>query len=289
MAIAYDSSAKGYTNSGTSVSFSHTCSGANRIVFVGAGGAGGGSQNVNSVTYDGVAMTQVYYYTNGGGATFCGLWYLINPPTGAKTVAIGTSGTCYFEGWSSSYTGVQQSAQPDATNHNQAFNTSISTTVTTVANSCWTLSVGFMGGNSGSQSAGQTLRQKGQNYGLIQDSNSPKTPAGATTCSFSCTGISTMSIIGVSFVPVINNYTAQLAVANFDLQGQSILTQRTRVISLAVASFALSGKSMMVDYVIPAFRNIVKSVSSWTNSSKNTTTWNQQDKSDTNWTNINKS
>lgn len=203
MAIAYDSSAKSSGSSVSSLTYSHTTSGTNRILFVSVAYSDGGSRNISSVTYNGVGMTSIYEYTNSGGSGGLGLFYLIAPATGAHNVVITmSSSTLNLYGESSSYTGANQYLQPDAFNFNKTIGSSGATTnVTTVADNCWTVAGCYaFGSNSGTISSAQTGRQ-GNNYSLIADSNSAKTPAGAVTMNYTETGMSTNYIIAASFSP----------------------------------------------------------------------------------------
>lgn len=68
------------------------------------------------------------------------MYYLINPSTGANNIVASTSisQTLIFQ--NTSYTGVKQSAQPDASNTSAyTTTTSQSTSVTTIADNCWTV------------------------------------------------------------------------------------------------------------------------------------------------------
>jgi hypothetical protein len=84
----------------SSFSFSHTCSGANRILFVVTAKMSntGSSGNVTAVTYGGVALTlwrtdQVLSGANAGQAR---LWYLIAPAAGTANIVVTHSGSGDF-------------------------------------------------------------------------------------------------------------------------------------------------------------------------------------------------
>lgn len=119
--IAFDSVATGaYTQTSgiTTQSWSHTCSGSDRVVFaainvgIDAAHQTPYSSYTRTVTYDGVAMTSLGAVDSGSPTYHAGwveLFYLMNPPTGAKTVAVTLgSGTNVLAlgGSSVSYTGV---------------------------------------------------------------------------------------------------------------------------------------------------------------------------------------
>ncbi len=113
MAVAFD--AVGPSSSGggtvgsataTSASWSHTCTGSNLVLVVGLaiGITGTGS---SSVTYNGVSMTSLgAVNSNNATAGYCQLFGLVNPASGANTVAITTSPAGSITGGSLSFTGA---------------------------------------------------------------------------------------------------------------------------------------------------------------------------------------
>jgi hypothetical protein len=120
MPVALDAVAPGTAGqsavSGLSLSWSHTCTGSNRCVFVGfvVGQAGGNFISATmSATYGGTAMTAVVASRLVSGTSNTGrfgFWYLIGPPTGASTINVSVSaGTPdSLIGGSVSFTGVDQ-------------------------------------------------------------------------------------------------------------------------------------------------------------------------------------
>ena len=181
MAIAYDSSAQGVTSSGNTLTFSHTCSGSNRILFVFADSVDG-SKTISGVTYAGVSMTSIYNVGYNSNARQIGLFYLIAPSTGANNVVITISGNTAFqiEGCSASYTGAKQSGQPDANTDSLATGNVATRTVsvTTVANNCWLVGGAINVANT--SAANTTIRQYNNNddADAIFDTNAAQTPAG---------------------------------------------------------------------------------------------------------------
>ncbi len=180
MAIALDTSVDGgLVNPGTSITWAHTCSGINRILFVTAFG-NIGTDVITGATYGGVAMSlvnKIQCPTD----RWVYLFSLINPLTGANNVVVSASGSIAIAGQSASYTGVKQTGQPDANNTGTAVKpaTSITVSVTTGANNDWTV---FGGKNDvlGAMTAGtgSTVRQAANGLGLF-DSNGAITPAGS--------------------------------------------------------------------------------------------------------------
>ena len=140
MAIAFDAASGGATTAASSLTFAHTCTGSDLILFV---GAFNGTNNVTGVTYNGVAMTLVDTAVAQAGVNYK-LFYLINPATGANNVVISTDvASNVLRGVSTSYTGSAQSGQPDSFSKVQGAQTyplAISTTV--VAANCWLVMAG---------------------------------------------------------------------------------------------------------------------------------------------------
>lgn len=74
--------------SGTAVSqltFSHTCSGTNRYICVGAGNYRPSTQNINTVTFNGVALSEVY---EAQAAQNLAYWELVNPDATTANVVV---------------------------------------------------------------------------------------------------------------------------------------------------------------------------------------------------------
>lgn len=87
MAIAFDAAISAKATAASSLSFSHTCTGTERFLFVGAGNSSGDLPANASVTYATIALTRPWaiqaqsFYRNSG-------HYLVNPASGANTVAV---------------------------------------------------------------------------------------------------------------------------------------------------------------------------------------------------------
>jgi len=115
--IAYDN-ASDSTGSGSTLTFSHTVSGTNRILLVGVAvfDSNEALRPVTSVTYNGVALTKIDDEDTGAGSSErAELWYLVAPATGANNVVITTTGSVtQIVGGAVSLTGVNQSSPVDA-------------------------------------------------------------------------------------------------------------------------------------------------------------------------------
>lgn len=196
MAIAFDTASGGHTATTTSLTWSHTCTGVNRILFVGWRTGG----TVTSVTYNSVAMTVI---TQDLGVAKVGLAYLINPASGSNTVAINQN-NAFIAGISSSYNGVKQTSQPDSSNTRNVSGTNsgnISTTI--VAANCWTIAVAKASSSAITGGVNATVRATGDNNEhAILDSNGPLQP-GSNTMNFTSAANAEWNEIIASFAPFV--------------------------------------------------------------------------------------
>lgn len=209
MAIAFDATAIGTDQDSSSNTWSHTCTGSNRLLIV-VTYTGQDADLVSGVTYNGVAMTSFGTVANGNltyGRTQH-LWYLKNPSLGSNTVSLTVSTGANVIGVSMSYTGVSQIATfPDASGSGTypaagAGNPySPTPNVTTSADNCWIFV--SMSSHFNTLSTGGTSRQATGNGILFADSNAAKTPAGNYTISVTnSTNAAAQGLTG-SFAPFV--------------------------------------------------------------------------------------
>ncbi len=105
-ALAYDASASIAANT-ASVTLSHTTgAGVDRLLLVGVS-MRSGDQSVNSVTYNGLALTRVGEQSNGA-ATRMEMWQLINPPSGTYNVVATLSASGRAVVGATTFSGVDQ-------------------------------------------------------------------------------------------------------------------------------------------------------------------------------------
>ncbi|CAB4177308.1 hypothetical protein UFOVP998_9 [uncultured Caudovirales phage] len=202
MAIAFDASAvTARSDVSASLTFSHTCTGVNRILFVHILGDGL-TDGITGVTYAGVAMTLVNkLQMPGGSARWSYLYYLIAPATGANNVIISASGVQSIAGASASYTGAKQTGQPDASNTASSGSANaLTASVTTVANQSWTVYGTLNDQGAATMGAGATQRQSSIYGQALSDSNAAITPAGSTSQTHNKTGAAWVGLIA-SFAP----------------------------------------------------------------------------------------
>jgi hypothetical protein len=191
--IVPDATSSGYTASpGTSFTVAHTTSGTNRILWVSVttGNGGGAGDVVSGVTYNGTSMTQtgkVATYSGNPNGLETYLYCLVAPATGTHNVVVSypsLSGTVFVA--NASYTGASQTCTPDASAES-ASNiypaTSITGTVTTVADNDWVVMSSYSGDGNTSAGSGTTIRTTSPTLDrqVLSDNGGPKHPAGSVT------------------------------------------------------------------------------------------------------------
>jgi hypothetical protein len=207
MAIAFDASTDGNFTSGTSRTFSHTCTGSDRILFVQAI-INTNSDIVTGVTYNGVSMTQVATVSPNANRRIY-LYYLIGPNTGANNVVITTSVSAAIGGNAASYTGVAQSGTIiDVSTTATDTSSPVDTTLTTTVDNCWAILLTTTDSTTAfTASTNSTFRRANTTYvdGRIFDSNAAVTPAGSFTMTVTNTNVNGTSPAGTimaAFAPV---------------------------------------------------------------------------------------
>src|SRR4051794_29203748 len=122
MAIAHDASSDSSGQDGTlvtSLTWSHTCTGSNLVLLVGFVASDGTDADrvIQSITYNGVGMTQAVLNDDTARDLTAGIYYLVAPATGAHNIVITFNGGTVTDcgGVGVSFTGVDQSNPLDAT------------------------------------------------------------------------------------------------------------------------------------------------------------------------------
>jgi hypothetical protein len=199
MAIAFDAASETFSNSTSSLGWSHTCTGSDRILWVYVmhnSGAG----TISSVTYNGVALTK---YVEDALGQRSSLWYLIAPSTGTNTITVTPSTTMYCYTAAASYTGVHQTSFLDGSDTSSAAQASLASSITTTQDNCWTI-LGARQQSTGNTDAstGCTERAAGA-VGTVQlyDSNSAITPAGVYSMTTTQSATGTTGHVMAAFAP----------------------------------------------------------------------------------------
>lgn len=114
MAIAFDAASSAGNKEVTSLTWSHTCSGADRLLIVtpGSNNAGGAGPAPSYVTYNGTTLT--WLLTQQSGVTL-DMWYAIAPATGANNITVVyPTAPKFMSGTAVSFTGVDQTTPVNA-------------------------------------------------------------------------------------------------------------------------------------------------------------------------------
>jgi hypothetical protein len=94
MAVAFDAASVSGSASGSpsAVTWTHTPVGTPTLVVVG-GHIQIQNQKVASVTYDGIALTLAVEADKAADSEYVSIWYLLNPPAGAKSIVLTADGS----------------------------------------------------------------------------------------------------------------------------------------------------------------------------------------------------
>lgn len=206
MAIAFDAtSTSGEITSGSSLSWSHTCTGSNLILLVGVSIDSNPFPTVSGITYNGVALTKIRSDSDNTNFISTDLWYLIGPSAGAHTIAVTLSANIGNSavGTAVSLTGAKQSAQPDAHNGGIGSASPASISVTTVADGAWLVDCLQLNANNaatpgGSQTQRQQVAEINAGGRAAMSTLGPVSPPAATTDSWTFT--TTQWTLGVASI-----------------------------------------------------------------------------------------
>lgn len=180
MAIAFDSASQGLVRATfNNVSYTHTVSGSNVILFVSIYNQNAGG--LSAVTTGGNAMTLIASKADGNVSTLY-LYYYIGPTTGIVSVTRNTTTNSLYVN-SASYNGASQTGVPDASasGQNTSTTTTMTATVTTVADNCWLVMGAADGATSIADGTGIHRGTIQDSVVCIFDSNAAQTPAGIKT------------------------------------------------------------------------------------------------------------
>lgn len=208
MAITFDATTQLLIDDGsTSNSVSHTCTGSNLILWCMV--ENNNILGVTSMTYGGVALTKAIEQNEANGQQLS-LWYLIGPATGANTFAVTRVNGAGNSWWQiASYTGAKQTAQPDATTATVGTTeTTLTATLTTTADNCWAVMVGYANGaNDPSPSAGTGTSKRAvmaTDRSAFFEPTAVKTPAGSYSTQITAGSAGTViTVVMASFAPFV--------------------------------------------------------------------------------------
>ena len=200
MPIAFDAVSVANTNA-TSSTWAHTCTGSDRILYVGVGTDASGDV-ITGATYNGVSMTQVDKQQMASAATrFAYLFMLVNPASGVNNIVVSANANHNIRTDAVSYTGAKQTGQPDASNKGTtASTTEQSVAVTVVAAGSWIVAFGQSINATPVAGTGLTSRGTEGINCRIGDSNTALS-AGSNTISFTRGVADSINVIAASFSP----------------------------------------------------------------------------------------
>ena len=260
MAIALDTTNGVWTGTAVTTTLSYTVgSGSNRLLVVGVQTL---TNAVTGVTYGGVAMTLAGRTTYVGARVGVAMYYLLAPASGTANIVASFSTSAAFSIVAASYTGVKQSAQPDAGNaFADASGTTHTSTLTTVRPDVWMVAIDGNAGSLESASGGSVVRQQGTagnvGNGALIDSNAPYTTAGSNTLTFTTAASVATGYYTISFSPFEQIATVPLFALEARLFGMPPVT---KVLAMTASLFTTSAPSI--------WHNAVKTISAWINQSK---------------------
>jgi hypothetical protein len=199
MAIALDSATNGGSvTPGTSLTFSHTCSGDNRLllVFIKRSGA------ITSVTYNSDLMSVVASAPFNSDYGDLDIYGLLNPDTGTHDVVINLNNNYYCQAVSASYTGVKQTGLPNASDGSVQGTAGVSLTdsVTPTLTDCWVMGTGI--GPEIAASTGMTQRGIIASGIVAGDSNGMVSPLAEYSMTVTGSGAYKLSIVMISVAAV---------------------------------------------------------------------------------------
>lgn len=200
--INYDNATVQLTVGATSSTFAHTVAGNNRLLLVGTFSTAG--DTVTGITYDGVAMSQITKRAGLSGEQMY-VYGLLNPSTGSNNVVVSSSGTTTMRSHAVSYTGVKQSGLPDNFTSTGATTNSLTTSLTPVADNCWTFLFVRSNDNisAGTNSTGRGALSTSASF----DSSTPITPAALYSMTATIATSQVTGSIMVSVAPFVTSAT----------------------------------------------------------------------------------
>ena len=210
MPIAFDAASRIASSNAPTHTFSHTVTGSDRVLLVGAYRYGSVDDPVTGVTYAGVSMARLGYINQANPGYKVYIYGLAAPTTGANDIVITATGAGELGGAGASYTGVSQTGLPDASNTASAGSgTSLAIANTSVADNCWTVMFALNQWANFSAGASTTLRTSGANLAFF-DSNAAKTPAGSVTLTGTWGGSAANAGVIVSIAPFVASARSRL-------------------------------------------------------------------------------
>ena len=215
-AVAFDAAASTSATNAASVSWSHTVGSGANVLVVGLATEDTSTTvlNVSAITYNGVALTAVSGGTGTAGSSTLDraqLFYLLNPTSGAHTIAITFGGAVNnVAAGSISLSGVSGAPTTAATN-TATSGTAISASATVSTAGSWLVDVVCSGASSATFTAGsaQTVRwSKAVSGNGGAGSTQAPSATGSVTTSYTASSSSQLALAVAVFAPTSGGGTA---------------------------------------------------------------------------------
>lgn len=242
-AIALDTANSGASTSTSPLTWSHTTTGSNPLIFIGPGGVGTGAVSISAVTYNSVSAIKANSQNASNSTHFAiaATWLLGSCATGANTVSISFSGTAAnMAAGATSFSGVQSNSVADASGGTTGTTTGAqSLTITTVAANCWVVACGVGGGLSPTFTTATQTERWNIASGLIgqtagQDTNGAQAAGSAVSLGWTNGGTAPcFAITGASFMPATSK--------TFILQGTTSFSAATDGTAILVECIGAGG------------------------------------------------
>jgi pectate lyase len=210
-AIAFDSAVATSAVNATSTSWSHTVgSGTNTVLVVGLSTEDTSSSvlNVASITYNGIAMTAVPNSAATAGSSTLDksqLFYLLNPPAGAHTVAVTFGGSVNgVSAGSISLSGVAQSAPTAAAINTATSGTAISANIAVSTAGSWLVDAANSGAGNATLTPGASQTKRwgvGQSNSGGAGSTESVSSSGTASVSWTASSGSQLALSVAAFAP----------------------------------------------------------------------------------------
>ncbi len=187
----------------SSLTWSHTiAAGSNRLLIVRVANINAGV-SVSSVSYGGVALTELQTATSGGGPSNVrsSVWYRLAPAVGTANVVVSLSGSTRVQGYSTDLTGVSQTTPFGTVATATGTNNAPTVTATGAAGDLMFDTAAAQGGAGSATAGGGQAPISGSTGGTASDvlgMGSTKAGAASVTLSWSTTASSPWVSIGVA-------------------------------------------------------------------------------------------
>ena len=238
MAIAFDAASDaGKTAAGTTLTWAHTCGGADRLLLVGV--ATPITAGASGVTYNTDALTKLNERIDASAAMRIAVWYRVAPDVGAANIVVTLTGAVACAAGAASYTGVHQLTPLGPTSSN----TGSGTTVTVdVASALGEFAHDFIAVNTTSATvtatAGQTSRWNRLAAAVTAPriAGSTKTGALLTTMSWTISAGSAWVVYGVAIYPSLSGLQVLIADVDQTAKVRTSAARKTLRLNLSLGS-----------------------------------------------------